>query len=236
MSKTFVKMYHPVLADTRLSSTDKLVYSVLLSYQESGLQVFPSNSHIAKTLGVSERSVIRSTKALELTGLIVKNRRFNKTNLVDVKEYSDCQNVTPDLTDCHLQTCQVVTSRPDRLADYKNTYKNKDNISLEEETESLKGITESNDSLSLNVKKNNLVIKKDSTVTKAVNSSQPLEEDDEPLDDPDALELLPSYDDEEDMIDTFEDEELCSHKYRQPIPHDSNKPFSYKDSPCRVRI
>jgi len=143
---TFIKAYHYVLSDNRLNPTDKLVYCALLSYQENGLDVFPSNTHLAQTLGVSESSVKRSTKTLESLGLITKNRRFNKSNLVSVKGYSaqTGQSEPSDRSNCTVQTGQSDTSGQVNLTSYKNTDKTRNKISLKEETK-VKSITESKD-------------------------------------------------------------------------------------------
>ena len=141
-TNTFIKAYHYVLSDFSLSSIDKLVYCTLLSYQESGLDVFPSNAHIAKTLGISERSVKNSTKELESRGLIGKQRRFNKSNLVTVKPFVSGQ------ANCAPQTGKTCTSGQANCAplDVHNVptirldEKTKENISLEEK---VKSITES---------------------------------------------------------------------------------------------
>lgn len=141
---TFIKAYHYFLSDTRLNPTDKLVYCALLSYQESGLDVFPSNAHLSKTLGVSESSIKRSTKILETLGLISKSRRFNKSNMVKVNTFSPQtgQSDTPDRSNCTLQTGQSDTSRQVNLTSYKNIDKTRNKISLEEK---VKSITESKD-------------------------------------------------------------------------------------------
>lgn len=139
---TFIKAYHYVLSDNSLSPIDKLVYCALLSYQESGLDVFPSNAHIAGTLGISERSVKNSTKELEDRGLIAKQRRFNKSNLVTVKPFIAGQ------ANCSPRTGTVCTSGKANCAplDVHNMppirldNKTRNKISLEEK---VKSITES---------------------------------------------------------------------------------------------
>ncbi|WP_217546407.1 helix-turn-helix domain-containing protein [Pantoea sp. GbtcB22] len=123
--RTFVKAYHDVLMSPGLNPTDKLVYLTLLSYQEAGLQVFPSNEHVAKSLGLSKSTVIRSTGALEKAGLITKIRRFNNSNLVTVNPV--------EVSKCNVLRCQSATSRGVKMTSYKNTDNNKDKISLENE-------------------------------------------------------------------------------------------------------
>lgn len=123
--RTFVRAYHDVLKSTEINSNEKLVYLFLLSYQESASveSIFPSNEYIAQSLGLSVRTVIRATATLAEAGLIAKTRRFNKSNTFEV-------------TNCHVWTCQTVMSRGDKLADYKNSNKNRDKISLEDEGQS----------------------------------------------------------------------------------------------------
>ena len=141
-TNTFVKAYHHVLSDTSISAIDKLVYCTLLSYQEAGLDVFPSNAHIAKTLGISERSVKNSTKELESRGLLIKTRRFNKSNLISVKPFKAGQANRAPQTGKPCTSGQAGCAPLDvhnvptiRLED-----KNRNKISLEEK---VKSITES---------------------------------------------------------------------------------------------
>ena len=122
--RTFVKAYHDVLKSPDLNPTDKLVYLTLLSYQEAGLQVFPSNEHIAESLSISKDSVIRATSKLVKLGAIEKTRRFNKSNLVTVHSL--------EVADCNVQRSQNATSRGSKVQLYKNTDNNKNKISKEE--------------------------------------------------------------------------------------------------------
>ena len=124
-NRTFVKAYHDVLKSPDLNPTDKLVYLTLLSYQEAGLQVFPSNEHVAKSLSVSKDSVIRATSKLVKLGAIEKTRRFNKSNLVTVHSL--------EVADGNVQRSQNATSRGSKVQLYKNTDNNKNKISKEEE-------------------------------------------------------------------------------------------------------
>lgn len=124
-SRTFVKAYHDVLKSPDLNPTDKLVYLTLLSYQEAGLQVFPSNEHVAESLSISKDSVIRATSKLVKLGAIEKTRRFNKSNLVTVHSL--------EVADCNVQRSQNATSRGSKVQLYKNTDNNKNKISKEEE-------------------------------------------------------------------------------------------------------
>ena len=123
-SRNFVKAYHDVLESTEINSNEKLVYLFLLSYQEAASveSIFPSNEYIAQRLGLSVRTVIRATATLAEAGLIVKTRRFNKSNTFEV-------------TNCHVWTCQTVTSGRDKLADYKNRLLDQREDQLEEESQ-----------------------------------------------------------------------------------------------------
>jgi len=123
-SRNFVKAYHDVLESTEINSNEKLVYLFLLSYQEAASveSIFPSNEYIAQRLGLSVRTVIRATATLAEAGLIVKTRRFNKSNTFEV-------------TNCHVWTCQTVTSGRDKLADYKNRVLDQREDQLEEESQ-----------------------------------------------------------------------------------------------------
>lgn len=123
--RTFVKAYHDVLKSPDLNPTDKLVYLTLLSYQEAGLQVFPSNEHVAESLSISKDSVIRATSKLVKLGAIEKTRRFNKSNLVTVHSL--------EVANCNVQRSQNATSRGSKVQLYKNRNNNKNKISKEEE-------------------------------------------------------------------------------------------------------
>ncbi len=127
-NRTFVKAYHDVLKSPDLNPTDKLVYLTLLSYQEAGLQVFPSNEHVAESLSISKDSVIRATSKLVKLGAIEKTRRFNKSNLVTVHSL--------EVADCNVQRSQNATSRGSKMQLYKNTDNNKNKISKEEVVQS----------------------------------------------------------------------------------------------------
>lgn len=123
--RTFVKAYHDVLKSPALNPTDKLVYLTLLSYQEAGLQVFPSNEHVAESLSISKDSVIRATSKLVKLGAIEKTRRFNKSNLVTVN--------TLEAANCNVQRSQNATSRGSKVQLYKNRNNIKNKISKEAE-------------------------------------------------------------------------------------------------------
>lgn len=185
--RTFVKAYHDVLKSPDLNPTDKLVYLTLLSYQEAGLQVFPSNEHVAESLSISKDSVIRATSKLVKLGAIEKTRRFNKSNLVTVHSL--------EVADCNVQRSQNATSRGSKMQLYKNTDNNKNKISKEEgqnQDASLSQVSmgleetrihcdKSVSDLSLDEKKS---VKREKLVTQTY-ASMPLAQDDfddEPLD------------------------------------------------------
>lgn len=126
-NNTFIKGYHHVLRDARLTANEKWVYCALLSYQENAGSVFPSNGYLAEMLGMSEISVKRSTKKLESLGLISKTRRFNKSNLVTVNKL--------EVSNCTLQTYQNDTSRGIKMTSYKNRDKNREKISSKDESQ-----------------------------------------------------------------------------------------------------
>lgn len=193
-SRNFVKAYHDVLSDPRFNLNDKMVYLTLLSYQEAGVQVFPSNAKIAESLGVSESSVKRSTSTLEKAGFISKNRRFNKTNLVTVNKWTG-QNDPSIRSNCTVQTGQNDPSRQVKMTSYKNRDKNKDKISLEGEGQN-QGLSRDDDLHSTNVR-----IVEDDTEQKLLTEDQeskpvvigvtpPLSDDDyfEPDDAPDFID------------------------------------------------
>nr|WP_154928289.1 helix-turn-helix domain-containing protein [Pantoea agglomerans] len=186
-NRTFVKAYHDVLKSPDLNPTDKLVYLTLLSYQEAGLQVFPSNEHVAESLSISKDSVIRATSKLVKLGAIEKTRRFNKSNLVTVHSL--------EVADYNVQRSQNATSRGSKMQLYKNTDNNKNKISKEEgqnQDASLSQVSmgleetrihcdKSVSDLSLDEKKS---VKREKLVTQTY-ASMPLAQDDfddEPLD------------------------------------------------------
>ena len=61
----FIKVPWNMLDDKCLSSTDKLVYGLLLSYSKREGYAFASNEQLAKVLGVSPSTISNSISKLE---------------------------------------------------------------------------------------------------------------------------------------------------------------------------
>ncbi|WP_394516703.1 helix-turn-helix domain-containing protein [Pantoea sp. SGAir0175] len=217
-NRTFVKAYHDVLKSPDLNPTDKLVYLTLLSYQEAGLQVFPSNEHVADSLSVSKDSVIRATSKLVKLGAIEKTRRFNKSNLITVHSL--------EVADCNVQRSQNATSRGSKVQLYKNTDNNKNKISKEEEGQNQDaslsqvnmGLEETRIHCDKSVSDLNLdeeiaeakSVKREELVTQTYASMPLAQEDDEPLDHDDDYSgdsFTASQDDDDDLPYNDEEEE-----------------------------
>nr|WP_314430857.1 helix-turn-helix domain-containing protein [uncultured Pantoea sp.] len=240
-SRNFVKAYHDVLSDPRFNLNDKLVYLTLLSYQEAGVQVFPSNAKIAESLGVSESSVKRSTSTLEKSGFISKNRRFNKTNLVTVNKWV-VQNDPSIRSNCTVQTAQNEPSRQVKMTSYKNNDKNKDKISLEEEGQKQDASLSRDDDLhSPNVRivtdGSDQIMSKEEEEEEAkpvVMKADPVLDDDEPLDD----ELPDSVDDEDyfepdDNSDFIDDDEVTYHNEQRSEERNQQITKHFSTAPTR---
>lgn len=98
-----------VTADKKLSSTAKLVYSVLYTRMNGDQMAWPSQEYIALAIGSSVRQVVRSIKELEKRRYLVKKRQgLRKSNQYFLK----CQNVTSrsakmslpsEVTKCHTK-------------------------------------------------------------------------------------------------------------------------------------
>lgn len=139
--RTFTKLYDDVMCDQdpRMNIQMKLVYSYLLRFQESAgiSSVFPSNDNIMSHTGFSKSTVQRATRLLQGLGLIAKTRRFNKSNLFEIRPYSEkgviadseSEGCQPDLSRGVTETRLEVSERPPiRLED-----KIREKISLKEE-------------------------------------------------------------------------------------------------------
>ncbi|WBM71938.1 helix-turn-helix domain-containing protein [Buttiauxella sp. WJP83] len=90
VSNTFIKSYHKVMRTPckgKITQNLKLVYCVLLGFQENAGKAFPSNQYIADEIGISKRAVIDNTAELERMGLIKKQRQYNNSNIYTVNEW-----------------------------------------------------------------------------------------------------------------------------------------------------
>ena len=86
----FVQLPLPVLKDNRLSSMDKVVYAVLLSYAWQSRRCFPGRQTIANDAGVSILTISKSIAHLREFNLIeVERRGQGKVNIYHICRLSD---------------------------------------------------------------------------------------------------------------------------------------------------
>ncbi len=86
----FVQLPNQVLKDNRLSSTDKIVYALLLSYAWQSRRCFPGRSTLASDVGCNLITITRSITHLEIYKLIrVERRGQGKVNIYHIRILSD---------------------------------------------------------------------------------------------------------------------------------------------------
>ena len=82
----FTQVPNILLKDPTLSTTAKVVYSMLLSYAWHNNLVFPGQERMAGDIGTSQPTIARAIKELETHGwLDVERRGQGKTNLYVLK-------------------------------------------------------------------------------------------------------------------------------------------------------
>jgi len=74
--KDFTKIPNDLIRSVKVSGNDFKIFCFIASYNPS----FPSVKHIADTIGIDRKTVMRSIKRLEKIGLITVNREFGKSN------------------------------------------------------------------------------------------------------------------------------------------------------------
>ena len=72
--KGFIQVYWGILENRELSSTDKLLYGVLLSFSKMKGYAYPKNETLGKRFGLSNSSISNSLANLKKEGLISVNR------------------------------------------------------------------------------------------------------------------------------------------------------------------
>jgi biotin operon repressor len=81
----FTQVPNFILKSKKLSSGDKMVFAMLLSYAWQNDYCFPGQERLAEDLGVTDRSVRTNLKALQKQGLLVIVRRgLGKTNIYEL--------------------------------------------------------------------------------------------------------------------------------------------------------
>lgn len=146
--RTFTKLYDDVMQDQdpRMTITMKLIYCYLLRFEESEKidTIFPSNENIALHVGMKERAVKGATKALAELGLIIKTRRFNKSNLFEVRPYAEKRSVADSESEGGICCTSrgAFAARPEVHETPTNRLHNKikEEISLEEQGQNLKDL------------------------------------------------------------------------------------------------
>ena len=86
----FVQIPTPVVKDIRLSSTDKVVYTLLLSYAWQARRCFPGRATLAKDAGCNLTTITRSLAHLRETKLVrIERRGQGKVNIYHIRKLSD---------------------------------------------------------------------------------------------------------------------------------------------------
>ena len=93
----FVQIPKPVLVDTRLSSTDKILYAQLLSYAFQSRRCFPGRQQLAKDMGCNILTVTRALSVLRECKLIkIERRGQGKVNIYHIRKLTDAYPQTHD--------------------------------------------------------------------------------------------------------------------------------------------
>lgn len=88
LDKGFVQVRNKMIRDTSVSTTGRLLYTLLQSRSFSGNSPYPGQATLAKELGLSVRSVFNYLEELENAGwLTSKKRGLNKTNVYHLRKY-----------------------------------------------------------------------------------------------------------------------------------------------------
>lgn len=80
---TYTKLYDDVMNDDRLSLIEAIVFCKILSWKESTGYACPSVKTLATQCKCSIRSIVNTTNRLVELGLLVKNARFNSSNIYE---------------------------------------------------------------------------------------------------------------------------------------------------------
>ena len=82
----FTQVPNFLLKSKKLTSGDKIVFAMLLSYAWANDFCFPGQQTLADDLGLSDRSVRTHLKALEAEGLLhIRQRGQGKTNVYELE-------------------------------------------------------------------------------------------------------------------------------------------------------
>lgn len=86
----FVQVPAPVMKDTQLSSTDKVVYLLLLSYAWHSRRCFPGRALLAKDAGCNLMTITRSLAHLRERKLVrIERRGQGRVNIYHIRRLSD---------------------------------------------------------------------------------------------------------------------------------------------------
>ena len=92
----FTQVPNFILKSKKLSSGDKMVFAMLLSYAWQNDFCFPGQERLAEDLGLTDRSVRTNLKALEAEGLLsIQRRGLGKTNVYELN-MTAANSVNPD--------------------------------------------------------------------------------------------------------------------------------------------
>jgi DNA-binding transcriptional ArsR family regulator len=93
----FTQVPNFLLKSKKLTSGDKIVFAMLLSYAWANDFCFPGQQTLADDLGLSDRSVRTHLKALEAEGLLhIRQRGQGKTNVYELELKPPQYHANPD--------------------------------------------------------------------------------------------------------------------------------------------
>jgi hypothetical protein len=77
--RQFVPLYYGILKDHKLTLTERILYSLIHSYDQSSFHCYATNRYLSDLIGVTERSVTRMIGKLEsLNKIEILERNKNK--------------------------------------------------------------------------------------------------------------------------------------------------------------
>ena len=86
----FIQLPTPIIKDTQLSSIDKVVYALLLSYAWQSRRCFPGRATLATDAGCNQMTITRSLAHLKDKNLIrIERRGQGKVNIYHIRKLSD---------------------------------------------------------------------------------------------------------------------------------------------------
>lgn len=80
--KEFYKMFKSVARLTDITSTEKIVLTIILSYTNAGLEFFMSNKNLSEEMGMDKSSIIRAVESLRNSDYVKTYYKFKDGKMV----------------------------------------------------------------------------------------------------------------------------------------------------------